>query len=152
MQALGFDCAELEDPYAAAAELFRRPLVYGSLVLSLASLFKEELSIIAALKRRLPRLEIWLTHIEGRQVAFAEAIRLGADGLLADDGLLHRMAPAPDARADSHADLQLPPERAVEPMTHDTGSFTPGEPVLSADELRALLEEQPLLPPSEESQ
>src|SRR4051794_26697844 len=71
MQALGFECAEVENPYAAAAELHRRPLVYRALVLSLASLFKEELALVSALKKRLPHIEIWLTHIEGRQAALA---------------------------------------------------------------------------------
>src|SRR5689334_11573877 len=86
MQALGYECAEVEDPYAAALEPHRRPLVYRALVLSLASLFKEELGIVAALKKRLPDVEIWLTHIEGRQAALAETMRQGADGLLDEDG------------------------------------------------------------------
>ena len=47
MQALGFECAEVDDPYAAVAELHRRPLVYRALVLSLASLFREELGLVA---------------------------------------------------------------------------------------------------------
>ena len=36
MQAQGYDCAEVHDPYAAFAELCRRPMVYRAIVLSLS--------------------------------------------------------------------------------------------------------------------
>ena len=141
MQAMGFEAAELDDPYAAAAELHRRPLVYRALILSLASLFREELAIIPALKQRLPRIEIWLTHLEGRQAAFAEAIRLGADGLLGDDGQFHRMSPGAPA---STVETPLAPAASIGPVADETLTNMPStEPVLSADELRALLAENP---------
>ena len=44
-------------------------------------------------KRRWPHLDVWLTHTDGRASTLAEAMRLGADALLADDGQLHRTAP-----------------------------------------------------------
>src|SRR5947207_14679494 len=105
MQALGFACAELDDPYAATAELLKRPLVYRALVLSLSSLYREELSAIPTVRGRLPHVDIWLAHTEGRQAAMVEALRLGAAGLLAEDGALHRISgqaaaehvPTPDA-------------------------------------------------------
>ena len=50
----GFQCAELDDPYAAMAEVCRRPLVYRALIISLNSFFKEELGLIEAIKRRFP--------------------------------------------------------------------------------------------------
>ena len=143
MQALGFECAEIDDPYAAAAELFRRPLVYRALVLSLTSFYREELPIIATLKRRLPHVEVWLAQIDARQAALAEAVRLGADGLLGEDGLLHRIQGTAAPAAPTPANVPSPaalPEPAL-PSQND------GEPILSADELRALLEEQPSLPP-----
>ena len=150
MQALGYECAELDDPYAAAAELHRRPMVYRAMVLSLASLFREELPIVAAIKRRLPHVEVWLTQMEGRQAAFAEAIRLGADGLLADDGALHRLGVAPTAAAPA-VDPQLPHSANVEHLTHDVSAdLSSTEPVLSADELKALLAEHPSMPPEDE--
>src|SRR3954470_10743125 len=86
----GFQCAAREDPYSAMAELARRPLAYRAVVLSLQSLYGEELSFIPAVKRRWPHLDVWLTHIDGRASTLAEAMRLGADGLLAEDGQLHR--------------------------------------------------------------
>jgi hypothetical protein len=164
---VGYQCAELEDPYAAMAELCRRPLVYRALIISLNSFFAEELPFIAAVKRRFPHIEIWLTDIEGRQAALAEALRLGADGLVSDDGL-HRIAGPrlespmlrrPDAQDEPEVELEEAPppaqppgqEPAQEPLSAEppaaadqplTGSM--GEPVLTAEELRALLQDQPM--------
>jgi hypothetical protein len=76
-------------------------------------------------------------------------MRLGADGLLGEDGALHRMA------------LSLPVAPTVEPsatsepvqhVIHEGETELPdGEPVLTADELKALLHEQPTLPPDVET-
>jgi hypothetical protein len=160
MQTLGYTCAEIDDPYAAAAELLKRPLVYRAIVLSLTSLYREELTLIGTLKRRLPHVDIWLTHTEGRHAAMAEAVRLGADGLLGEDGALHRLLqhpqsaqqpsqsePTPTA-APIAADAEPVAQHLVDPVDADMPS---GEPVLSADELRALLQEEPSLPPEAES-
>jgi DNA-binding NarL/FixJ family response regulator len=91
LRGLGFGATEADDPYAAMAELCRRPLVYRAVILSLASLYREELSMIPAVKARFPHVEVWLAQTDGRQAALAEGMRLGADGLLAEDGL-HRVA------------------------------------------------------------
>jgi hypothetical protein len=188
LQGLGFTCAELDDPYHAMAELCRRPLVYRALILSLSSLFREELPLIASVKRRFPHIDVWITHLEGRQAFLAEAMRLGADGLLADDGL-HRTAmgppPAEDTGMSSPISMPRPaaPPAASEPGAADDAAResreprdsrkdlaatvaasgpaddenepvmiddepSANEPVLTADELRALLQEQPMLPPS----
>ena len=157
---LGYSCVEAEDPYAGMAELCRRPLQYRALIVSVSSLYREELQMIRAAKRRFPHLEVWLTDTDGRQGALADGMRLGADGLLADDGM-HRIAVAPVEPAgtgsspsernllgeDSAADDQDPAaERsAAERLDIDR---TLNEPVLSADELRALLQEQPASPPA----
>jgi hypothetical protein len=151
MQALGYACAELDDPYAAAAEMLKRPLVYRALVLSLTSLYREELSIIGMVRRRLSHVDIWLTHTEGRQAAMVEAIRLGAAGLLAEDGALHRI---PGPHADEAAGAPFADAIAESPaaLTEASGDvdLSGSEPVLSADELRALLQEHPTSPPDEE--
>jgi len=152
LQRLGYSCAEADDPYAGMLELCRNSLAYRALVVSLASLFKEELVFIESVKRRFPHVEVWLTQTDGRQASLAEAMRLGADGLLADDGL-HRIAITP---ATSETSTQAPTFRAAEPASGanadaDESSdheLAVGEPVLTADELRALLQEQPSLPPS----
>lgn len=163
---LGYGCGEADDPYAAMAELCRRPLVYRAVILSLASLYREELVIIRTLKRRYPQVEVWLAHTDGRQSALAEAMRLGADGLLDDDGF-HRVvlaAPASEAAPAVYAEHDaigspeplLGPSRLTAedagPSASESGAGEPddtsGEPILSAEELRALLLEQPSMPPA----
>lgn len=147
VERLGYGCSESDDPYAAMVELCRRPLVYRAVILSLAGLYREELAIIRAVKRRYPHIEIWLAHTDGRQAALADAMRLGADGLLDDDGL-HRVAlhGAPNDEA---------PAETVSPAVGDApedGEDSSVEPILSAEELKALLHEQPAAPPAREEQ
>lgn len=156
----GFQCAEIEDPYAAMVEVCRRPLVYRALIISLNSFFLEELGLITSIKRRFPHIEIWLTDLEGRQAALAEALRLGADGLVSDGGL-HRIATGPrlelvgpqppgaaplatpvtDAAGRQMA-LQQQESNGVERPGDEALDGVIGEPVLTADELRALLQDQ----------
>ena len=151
---------ELDDPYTAMAELARRPLVYWAMVLSLNSMYREELAIIGAVKRRWPHIEVWLTNTDGRAAAMAEAMRLGADGLLLPDGF-HRSAISgvASAAADSAPLVRpgppLKPAASAPPVSPapnpqpneyaETDSET-GEPILSAEELRALLQDPPFLP------
>lgn len=175
---LGYEGTGIDDPYAAMAELCRRPLVYRALVVSLAGVYREELTLIAAVKRRFPHVDVWVTHTDGRQAALAEAMRLGADGLLAEDGL-HRIvlaatAQAPATATPAGATYPLVPQGgetvtalAGQPVAAQTLTSTEsspaagepsaareaddlpaGEPVLTADELRALLHEQPSAPPA----
>ena len=168
LQRMGYGCAEADDPYAAMAELCSRPMVYRAVIVSLSSLHREELTFITGIKRRYPHVEIWLTHTDGRQSALAEAMRLGADGLLSGEGL-HRVAvpapgavpyvpePEPELEAPAigpapHAAMQQPAPAVADPASaqaaggeDETNAI--GEPVLSADEVRALLQEQPLPPP-----
>jgi hypothetical protein len=139
---LGLVCRDADDPYAAALEICSRPLAYAAVVVSLAGLYHEELAFIGVIKRRFPHIEVWLAHIEGRHADLAEAMRLGADGLLAEDGL-HRTgvgAPAsvPVEKPAGTGPAPAPPEQPVESHAPATS-----EPVLTADELRALLHEQP---------
>ena len=87
----GYLCTEVDEPYEAMVNLCKRPLFYSAIILSLNSLYREELPIIASIRRRFSHVDIWLSDTDGRQAALAEAMRLGADGLFADDGL-HRVA------------------------------------------------------------
>lgn len=149
LQRHGFHCAEVDDPYAAMAELCRRPLVYRALILSLQSLYREELPLVQTIKRRFPHVEIWLTQTDGRQAALAEAMRQGADGLLDAEGLHRTAIGAP--QLDPAAPVRPVPASAAntEPEAPNMNDETPlGEPILSAEELRALLQEQPSLPPT----
>lgn len=154
---LGYTAWESDDPYAAMAELCRRPLAYRGVILSLASLYKEELPVVRSIKRRYSHVEVWLAHTDGRQAALAEAMRLGADGLLDEEGL-HRVAipaSAPDEPPLSHGEAEAltgvssPAPAAAQPSEQAAEEDYPsGEPILSADELRALLQEQPTMPPA----
>ena len=132
------------------------------------------MNFIATSKRRMPHIEIWLTQTDGRAATLVEAMRLGADGLLAEDGTLHRMpsgqSPGPIVSSTGGTEL-LPDKEMSDPITPSiTGASSatkmesafgttemPGsrgdddninEPVLSADELRALLQDQPSMPPA----
>jgi hypothetical protein len=153
---LGFESAQCDDPYAAAAELARRRLTYGSLILSLAGLYREELGFISTVKRRFPHIEIWLAHTDGRQAALAEAMRLGADGLVDGEGL-HASSYSADVKYPVVPEIPQPvrmplPENAPPSDAPPPGEPVEGigEPVLTADELRALLQDQPAMPPSSE--
>lgn len=169
---MDFGAAEIDDPYAAMAELCRRPLVYRAVILSLASLYREELSIIPAVKSRFPHVEVWLAQTDGRQAALAEGMRLGADGLLAEDGL-HRVAhpatpgaPTGTTAAASWSDpAARPGEGQAAPAALSSGARSGNDdadddrvrdadaavgPVLTPDELRALLHEQSPVPPDVE--
>ncbi len=134
---------EVEDPYAAMLELYRRPASYRALVLSLRSIYREELAIIQAAKRRFPTVEIWLAHTDGQAASLAEAMQMGADGLLSEDGL-HRFA-APARPAPPQSTVDAPP--ADEPPAESDPDDPPTEnadPILTAEELKALLEDKPI--------
>jgi hypothetical protein len=130
-------------------------MVYRALVLSLASVYREELPIIATVKRKLRHVDIWLTQADGRLNSMAEAMRYGADGLLTDDGLhpatSHGMSePTVDGPPEAPIPVGTSSTAAPESSTFshpferfDDNDPQPGEPVLTADELRALLQEQP---------
>lgn len=161
LQKRGYVCTEVDDPYDAMVQLCRRPLFYSAVILSLNSLYREELPIITSIKRRFSHLDVWLSDTDGRQAALAEAMRLGADGLVAEDGL-HRIAAAvPPAQGDGPAPAPLSPSVEIpDSPDHDSPNPDstkpppePGElsgaqdrstdPLLTAEELRALLQESP---------
>lgn len=149
LQRHGFHCAEVDDPYAAMAELCRRPLVYRAIILSLQSLYREELTVVRAIKRRFPHVEVWLTQTDGRQAALAEAMRQGADGLLDEEGLHRTATGAPQLESPVPGRTEPALAANLEPQEPDLNDEPPlGEPILSAEELRALLQEQPSLPPA----
>lgn len=154
---LGIQSAEADDPYSAMLELSLHPQQYHSLILSLAGLYREELELISVVKNRLPHVDIWLIHTDGRQATLAEALRLGADGLLAEDGPHRTSAAAPaiprpeiiQPTEDNPPPPPAPPRQIPDepaPSIHRETVLAVSDPVLSADELRALLQEQPSLP------
>ena len=173
----GYACDEADDPYTAMAELCRQPGAYVAVILSLTGIYKEELAVIRTIKTRFPQMDVWLAQTDGRHGAMIEAIGLGADGLLSNDGLHLIGMPAgmsePALAAGTVASIKRNGQRTGDSSLVDAmpdvkrpGSNGSGhhngtpvrstyqqdldaatEPVLSAEELRALLEEQPILPP-----
>jgi hypothetical protein len=140
------------------AEICRRPLVYRALIVSLNVTYPEELAIIHAIKSRFKHVDVWLTDIDGRQASLAEAMRLGADGLLSNEGL-HRTAGAdePPLSPPTITSITPPPTGPKGPSsekqeTAQDAEPMPGDPILTADELRALLHEQPTSPSDESSE
>jgi hypothetical protein len=140
----GYVCTEVDEPYDAMVTLCRRPLFYSAVIFSLNSLYREELLIISSIKRRFSHIDIWLSDTDGRQAALAEAMRLGADGLVADDGL-HRIATAPPqpATEESDASASANPAPTDQPADSSPPRENSGDPLLTAEELRALLQESP---------
>jgi hypothetical protein len=145
---LGFACTEVDDPYDAMVQLCKKPLSFSTLILSLNSLYREELAIITSVKQRFSHVEIWLTDTEGRSSALSEALHRGADGSVAPDGL-HRLAatsaapppplsPAPAPRR-TPATVAAAPAAAPAPEPAEAA----GDPLLTAEELRALLQDSP---------
>jgi hypothetical protein len=84
-------------------------------------------------------------------------MRFGADGLLGEEGLHRIAAPArmPGevessismfAQDPIHLPPPAPQSTPIDPHLEEEAGMS--EPVLTADELRALLQEQPSMPPS----
>jgi hypothetical protein len=143
LRRLGLSCVEIEDPYAAMALLAAQPLAYSCIVLSLNTLFRDELQMIAAIKKRFAHVEIWLARFEGRQAVVDEAMRLGADGFLDADGLHRIAAVIPTAPASPPSEPQPSPAAVAAEAPAAFADHAFSEPVLSAEELRALLDDPP---------
>ena len=152
LRGLGYQSIEADDPYSAAAELSKRSMTYRAMILCLNSLYREELSFIASIKHRYPHIDIWLSQTDGRAAALAEALRLGADGLLSDDGP-HRFVMTEEGLGIVADKITMTPTSQPKPAARPEGGEIPkpmvkifaelpiGDPVLTADELRALLQE-----------
>jgi len=139
LRGLGYQSTEADDPYSAAAELSRRSMTYRAMILCLNSLYREELPFVASIKHRYPHIDIWLSQTDGRAAALAEALRLGADGLLSDDGP-HRFA-ITDHTQTSASSSQPAPQPQLKSQVKVFAESPISDPVLTADELRALLQE-----------
>lgn len=137
MQPLGIACDFVDEPYAAMGELCKRAQEYGVIVLSLQGIYDEELTLIPAVKRRFPQMQVYLAHTDGRQSAMAEGLRLGAAGLLTDQSLHPLVSPVVPAE-----NPPPPPPAAAAVTRLDLSS---SEPLLTAEELRALLDDEPLV-------
>ena len=57
------------------------------MVLSLQSLYRDELAVITTVRQRFPHVSVWLAHTDGRAAALVEAMRLGAEALVSSNGV-----------------------------------------------------------------
>jgi hypothetical protein len=120
----GFEVHALDDPYLAMAEVCRRPLVFSAVAVCLSAVYREELQLIRTLRHRLPHVEVLLCHTDGRQAAMADALRLGATGLLGEEGIL-RLVEHPEAPASPPAAVAAPAQPAMPGQTLPTDASPP---------------------------
>jgi hypothetical protein len=116
------------DPYAAVAELANRPLVYRALVLPLPQLFPEELALVRVVKKRFPHVQIIASEVPEKLNRTDDLRRFGFDAILTET--LQSLA--------SPAKLEVLTPRTIQKSVGDS------EPVLTAEELRALLSDETL--------
>ena len=126
--ALGMAAIEAEDPYSAMTELCRVAGRFRAVVLSLQGLHREELPMIAAVHRLdqsvagSTPVEVWLADLDGRALALAEAMRLGVDALLVEDGLHRISVPTGDVETPSTvAESATSPTRAAPAASQSDG-------------------------------
>jgi hypothetical protein len=136
----GYLCTEVDEPYEAMVHLCKRPQFFAAIVLSLNSLYREELPVVAAIRKRFPSVDIWLSDTDGRHAALAEAMQLGATGVFTEE------KKAEDFPTRVGAPEQAMPRHAGEARQAADGHGEmgkSGDPLLTAEELRALLQETP---------
>ena len=155
LQSIGYETDERADPYAALLELCARPLVYRAIVFSLQSLYRDELPIITTVRQRFPHVSVWLAHTDGRHAALVDAMKLGAEALVSTSGV-HSLGdtadqpqpsrpmtfrPVPNDESPSEPDSESPQTQSHGRNGTAAASSRNSEPVLTADELHALLGE-----------
>ena len=116
------------DPYAAIAELAGRPLVYRALVLPLPQLFPEELALVRVVKKRFPHVQIIASEVPEKVNRTDDLRRFGFDAILSE--ALQSLA--------TPAKSEVFTGRPIQKSVGDS------EPVLTAEELRALLSDETL--------
>lgn len=127
------------DPYAAMAEIAARPLVYRALILPMLQIFPEELALVRAVKKRYPHVQIIAAQVGGRLGRAEELHRLGVDAIVSEKGLQY-FSPAPKSDS-SPVPAPAPQSENTTPVPFSSGPVSSPEPVLTAEELRALLGE-----------
>ncbi len=128
------------DPFLLIERLVELRDRVDYVVLSLDQIRADELVVIQTIKAFFPRVTIWLTGVAGRSAELAQAVLLGADGLVSEAGVYRftdagKAANIPGDTPTHWAEL----EGQTKPGAATTAA-DPSDPVLTADELRALLE------------
>jgi hypothetical protein len=120
---LGMQVELSADPYAAMAELTSRPLAYRAVVLPVPELFPEELVLARVVKKRYPHLQIIASDVPEGSNRLEELRREGIEAILSAG----RLRP-----------IEAAPKSEPAPPPAENAKSAP-EPVLTAEELRALL-------------
>lgn len=160
----GSACVVMDDPYHAVAEFSFRPSTYDAAVLVLSSFYSEELAVITTIRRLSPRTRIYVAGAEQQLSMLATAVRLGATGVLTGDGLEELVARngAEEGKPErGHSQVKEEGREVAEEAsfngdaTTDEGQLDDEEsegqngvvePILTAEELHALLHEDPMMP------
>lgn len=160
LHTMGAGCIALEDPYRAAADIARRHDRYDAVVIALPCLYAEELPLIATLRRLAPTARIILAAADQHVSMLAAAMRFGASAVLTAQGIellaaSESLEPNPAVAGQSStplspraAEVETQREPEAEPVaeadqaTDDEDAFNGGHPLLSAEELHALLHDE----------
>jgi hypothetical protein len=164
------------DPYAAMCAIASSPAKWQMVVLDLQQLYDGELAIIPAIRTTANHCRVVVAHADGRPAMLARAIRLGIDGLLTGGKIewlttmQAAMSPPVAERAITPPQDSPPPTpEAASPATshalqHDhidqtdhadqadqaelrsVADIYQDEPLLTADELKALLSDHDIRP------
>lgn len=160
---LGAACVVLDDPYHAAAEIGHRPGSYAALVLCLPCCYTDELPVITAVCRCSPTTRVLVAAADQHVSMLTAALRLGAVGVLTGQGVEWigvLPTPTPAALvaenaetaalaepAEAETTVETPAEvtdEATDDMDDADSEIAPIEPVLTAEELHALLHDEPV--------
>ncbi len=116
------------EPYDAIDRLRTSSSDVAAVLVSLVALEEGEAAVVRALKRVRPDVPVFLADADHRPALLAEAALLGGDGVVATGGRLHRFGTT-----------LTPPPVAPPPQPVETVADVRHEPVLTNEELVALL-------------
>ncbi|MEM6562204.1 MAG: hypothetical protein AAF656_11435 [Planctomycetota bacterium] len=132
----GYDVHGFDDPYAAMLAICRKPLVFRALAVSLQAIYPKELDLVSAVAQRFPHVRLLACDTDGRRTTLIDAVQRGVTDILDDHGI----TPADTERESADVSLANPAELTDE----ETAALarptdTPTDPVLTPEEIRALL-------------
>ncbi|MEM8876166.1 MAG: hypothetical protein AAGD32_18120 [Planctomycetota bacterium] len=143
----GYDVYAFDDPYAAMLALCRKPLVFRAVAVSLQAIYPKEMSLISVVGRRYPHMRLIACDTDGRPAALEQARRLGVTDILDAEGPRPvDTQPVEGASSKTHdasrADAVALTEEEAAALAEDAANDTAQGPLLTPEELRALLSDE----------
>lgn len=142
--------APVDDPYALVRQLASGAAASTTdIVLLLACLYPEELAVIDAVRQVAPDVRILVGAVDGASGLLAASIRAGIDGIYVNGAVEWLGEPpalppiAPAARSAPASAHEEPSRVAHGTHTAERDLADDPQPLLSQEELRALLGEEP---------